>query len=1611
MINKIATSKRYKSHAAETAQSQNLHQKLGHDNRPANKALKTLPYKTLYVVLTLLLSTFCQNLNAATIYVDINASGKKNGTGWKDAYVKLQKAFDNASKDDEIWVAKGTYYPTTDVYGVSNPGDKRTKMFHIGIDLKVYGGFSGSETSLSERNWETNETILSGDIQISNNSSDNCYHVLITAKLSPNAIIDGFTITNGNAQTSGVSTFSNKNFANKNGGGINNMNSNVALRNLTICNNRSDGYGGGIYNENSNITIENVIVNNNSTNEYGGGIANEKSDPNLNSVVFTNNTAKFEGGAVYNRTSDAIISYGTFSSNEAKDGNAIAIGGAIANNESNPVISNSIFDDNWAVHGGAISNENASISEVVNCRFLNNTAKEGGAISASSSIKVYNSIFYNNQSTLMLGIGGKGGALLINNSSPNIINTTFYSNSAVIGGAVYIKGSSASPVIKNTIFRDNEKGGNTDVAEADIYKQSSSSLTISHCLTQENSSFSSGSGMLNNQDPLFIDEANDNFNLSWNSPVINMGDNSSFTSTGLSTDYNGNLRPYNTTVDLGAYEWVSSLIKNGGDNSATQGELTITGQESSGAALQDANDLIYFNQTGTFTETTNDLPQFNAVAARYNKSWQINYIDQSANGGDLDLSFDLGSPANSDYSYYLLTRSGQTGIFTILNNINYKLDGNKVVFSIDLNTLSSGNYYTLARSNSGPLSCLSFDGVDDYISLNNLSASLAGGDATFEGWFQAADNNSIIFAINTSGKGNKCQLSRNRVWEKTAGHAIFHNNAVTDELWHHYALVISANDSVKVYIDGALVNNIAAASLSLTSGNLISIGQEWDNLGTSQHLNGKVDEVRVWNDVRTRKEILDNMFRSLQGNEANLHAYYKFDQNAESYLPDISEENNQGTLINFGLSGLSSNWITSDAPIVPKAQANALLGPGNALDFDGNDDYVNLTSVIDPSSSDWTFEAWIYPEDLSNQYHVLLSQKDGTGTGDTYLTFQNGKPKLILGPHKTAANAISTNKWYHIAITYNLSETRQTLYIDGIKLVENVGAIDPADGVLVLGRNKYGKNNFNGKIDDLRFWSTCRTQAQVQDNMYANLNGDEAGLTAYYDFNYSSGSVLGDITGNGNDGTLNNFSGTYWKSAASREPFKTVRAGSQDASGTWKGGTAPNSSNDKLAVFHDLTLGSTGTYSRLQVNSGKTITTNADITITGEVIVNGTTSGSNKIILAGTAKQKLGGSGTLNALQINNSNDISLEGDLTIGGALTLTNGDIEINDHTLTLTGTTSHGSSSSYLKLNGTGKVKTTVGSSPVILPIGRNPYLPIIIDDGGDAEYTVGVSDKVFTDPTNPTTELSTNVVTETWTIQSSSSVNDVIVQIGWDAAEEANFVRGNSGIAYWEDGVSSAWQKPGSTTAATGSGPYFQTRTMDFSINLYYLGVGDNSSPLPVDLTYFTAAWQTNGETVILNWQTALEENNSHFEIERSFDGQTWEQVGTVAGQGTTFDITDYQFIDRLETKNARLETQVYYRLKQVDYNGDFDYSPIETLNCSPEQFGIEQDALNSFNVWPNPANGAKIYMNKVGNYSISTTSGILIVNEINVNELDVSKLNNGSYIIMNEFGEHVIFIKS
>ncbi|MBW7866717.1 MAG: hypothetical protein H3C31_00160, partial [Brumimicrobium sp.] len=91
------------------------------------------------------------SLAQQTIYVNAGATGANNGTSWADAYTDFQTAINNASSDDAVWVAAGTYQPT-------NSGE----YFSMKEGVKIYGGFDGTETLLSERDWINNVTTLKG---------------------------------------------------------------------------------------------------------------------------------------------------------------------------------------------------------------------------------------------------------------------------------------------------------------------------------------------------------------------------------------------------------------------------------------------------------------------------------------------------------------------------------------------------------------------------------------------------------------------------------------------------------------------------------------------------------------------------------------------------------------------------------------------------------------------------------------------------------------------------------------------------------------------------------------------------------------------------------------------------------------------------------------------------------------------------------------------------------------------------------------------------------------------------------------------------------------------------------------------------------------------------------------------------------------------------------------------------------------------------------------------------------------------------------------------------------------------------------------------------------
>ena len=241
---------------------------------------------------------------------------------------------------------------------------------------------------------------------------------------------------------------------------------------------------------------------------------------------------------------------------------------------------------------------------------------------------------------------------------------------------------------------------------------------------------------------------------------------------------------------------------------------------------------------------------------------------------------------------------------------------------------------------------------------------------------------------------------------------------------------------------------------------------------------------------------------------------------------------------------------------------------------------------------------------------------------------------------------ITLNKWQHVAATYDGQTIK--IYINGIleKSVTHSGIISTNSSDLEIGSRSGGSAYFDGKIDEFRIWNDARSANEIQDYLHKSLLGNEPGLVAYYPFDQTSGTSSEDYSQNGLSSTLNSFSGTYWVNASDREPYKTVKAGSLNSSETWKSGSAPSSSSDKLAVFHDLTLSSGNLeIEELNVTSGTSLTHNGRIDVDGNVIINGTCSGSNTIRLNGNSKQVLTGNGTLGGLTLNNSSGRRTEGE------------------------------------------------------------------------------------------------------------------------------------------------------------------------------------------------------------------------------------------------------------------------------------------------------------------------------------------------------------------------------
>jgi hypothetical protein len=485
------------------------------------------------------------------IHVDDDALPGGNGLTWETAFDNLQDALAAASGGDQVWVAAGTYRP--DEGAGQTPGDQSAR-FQLVHSVETLGGFAGDETDAGQRDPDLNVTVLSGDIGVPGDDTDNSLTVVYVSSVPPATVLDGFTISGGravgdaggmylassNSKPTVINCLFTDNAAQDDGGAVS-SNGTPAFIGCRFSGNVSSSRGGAVFlngfatftdctfTANSAVSVAGAVWCNSAS--FTGCIfeGNHADDAGAlhaltdNAVVadctFVDNTADTYGGAM-THGGDMVLTGCTFTGNAALAGGALYLIGS----DRDTVLIDCDFIGNHAESGGGgVSLNRTGTALVYACRFLGNTGGQAAGMSARGVVTVANCLFSGNVTT---GLGGGFYKWLY---SGTIVNSTFVGNSAALGGGgVY--GDDVNLTLGNCVLWGNDVGGVQDEA---AQVSTTDTLTIDYsCVEGWTGSFG-GAGNIGD-DPMLVDPLgpdltvgtlDDDLHLAAGSPCIDAADN------------------------------------------------------------------------------------------------------------------------------------------------------------------------------------------------------------------------------------------------------------------------------------------------------------------------------------------------------------------------------------------------------------------------------------------------------------------------------------------------------------------------------------------------------------------------------------------------------------------------------------------------------------------------------------------------------------------------------------------------------------------------------------------------------------------------------------------------------------------------------------------------------------------------------------------------------------------------------------------------------------------------------------------------------------------------------------------------------------------------------
>ena len=315
---------------------------------------------------------------------------------------------------------------------------------------------------------------------------------------------------------------------------------------------------------------------------------------------------------------------------------------------------------------------------------------------------------------------------------------------------------------------------------------------------------------------------------------------------------------------------------------------------------------------------------------------------------------------------------------------------------------------------------------------------------------------------------------------------------------------------MQLYVDGELDDEKTGVTLSELPTNDSNVQIGGIDGSTGGNFDGEIDEVRIWDTSKTQEEIQDSRYVTLDGDEANLAAYYNFNQDTvdDTTIADVTGNGNDG-----------------------------LLGENKTLSLDGDDDYVNIEDRTDFNNitSAITVEAWIKVDRFDIKWQTIVT------TGDSSWRLQRNETtntvEFAIGTGGTSSTSeisvdgvtnVNDGQWHHVAGVYDSATSTIQLYVDGKLDAQKDNASlssipTPYSNVRIggTGISAVGSRFFDGEIDEVRIWDVARTETEINNYLNTRLDSSQINdnLVAYYSF---EDGTADDQSNNSNSGTLNN---------------------------------------------------------------------------------------------------------------------------------------------------------------------------------------------------------------------------------------------------------------------------------------------------------------------------------------------------------------------------------------------------------------------------------------------------------------------------------------------------------